>query len=379
MKKINWKRGVVTAVTAGLMLTSAPGVALAEGVKVTSSNAPQKIEKTWTVASPYQYLSTQKFYFDLTYAGATAVNGNALQNFDSFETKEVDLTTAGSKDSLEYTGDKAIYELLKDIEFTNPGVYYFNLTERDEGNNINDSISYNTTDKQYTVQVTVVWDDVAQNTVKIEAVNLAEGAYGTASFAEGAKTDTASFANNTNKANGELKLTKYVSGTAANTADKFTFDVSLEGLEPGYDYQVTGTSGKVTGAVDITADESGKATLTGVEIQHGGTLTISNLPKDATYEISEKGNGGYNKGTEVSGADTNPNVVSEATTVDITASGTIEATDDSDAVVYTNKNGFAADTGITANTLPFVAVAAVAVAGGVTLVISRRRRAGEDF
>ena len=48
-------------------------------------------------------------------------------------------------------------------------------------------------------------------------------------------------------------------------------------------------------------------------------------------------------------------------------------------VAYKNDKGFATNTGITMNTLPFVAVATVAVAGGAALVISRRRHAGEDF
>ncbi len=59
------------------------------------------------------------------------------------------------------------------------------------------------------------------------------------------------------------------------------------------------------------------------------------------------------------------------------AMGTIK--EGGDTVAYTNTRGFSADTGITMNTLPFVAVGVVAVAGGTALVISRRRHAGEDF
>ena len=57
------------------------------------------------------------------------------------------------------------------------------------------------------------------------------------------------------------------------------------------------------------------------------------------------------------------------------ASGTIAATNN---VAFKNERGFAPDTGITMNTLPFVTVGIVAAVGGATLVISRRRRSSGD-
>lgn len=62
-----------------------------------------------------------------------------------------------------------------------------------------------------------------------------------------------------------------------------------------------------------------------------------------------------------------------------TGKGSITADGQNDTVAFTNNKGFKSQTGITMNTLPFVAVGVVAVAGGAALVISRRRHAGEDF
>ena len=49
------------------------------------------------------------------------------------------------------------------------------------------------------------------------------------------------------------------------------------------------------------------------------------------------------------------------------------------AVAYTNEKGFAPATGVNSDTMPFVFGGLVVVAGAGALLISRKRRASEEF
>lgn len=359
MKKINWKFGVVSAVAAGLMLASVPGVALAATV-----DTDQTIDKTWNVDSTFQYSPDERFTFELTYAGAEQVGTNTLQNFSTFGTKTASLTTSGSE--LQYTGQAQLDELFSGVEFTQPGVYYFELCEQQGTNN---SITYS--DAVYTVQVSVVWNDDFSG-VKIAQVNLATGAYGSANFdiEESTKTNSAAFTNTTGeKARNTLTVTKKVAGTAANTSDVFSFEVKLSGLQPGYTYDVEG-------ADDVTADEDGNATIEAT-LSHNDPITVNNLPDGATWTVTETDAKGY----DTTVTDNGKTLESETDSIDSDnqkASGAM-GHKDTDSVLFTNEKGFMPQTGITMNTLPYVGVGVVAAAGAMTLVISRKRRAGEDF
>jgi LPXTG-motif cell wall-anchored protein len=100
-------------------------------------------------------------------------------------------------------------------------------------------------------------------------------------------------------------------------------------------------------------------------------VTIKNLPNDATWTVTENANEkGYTL-YDLKSSDTADKTVSKA-------NGTI-SNNDYDTATFTNDKGFAPQTGITMNSLGGIAIAVVAVAGGATLVISRRKRAGQDF
>lgn len=361
MKKINWKFGVVSAVAAGLMFASVPGVALAATVDTNLT-----IDKTWNVESTFQYSPDERFTFELTYADAEQVGTNTPQNFDDFGTKTVSLVTSGS--GLQYAGQAELDALFTGVEFTQPGVYYFELREQPGTNN---SISYDT-NTVYTVQVSVVWNDDFTG-VEIAQVNLATGAYGSANFDsddENTKTDSAAFTNTTGeKARNTLTVTKKVAGTAANTSDEFSFEVKLSGLQPGYTYDVDG-------ADDVTAGDDGSATIEAT-LSHGDFVTVKNLPDGATWTVTETDAKGYDT-TVTDNGKTLESETDSITASEKTASGRVTDAD-TDSVLFTNEKGFMPQTGITMNTLPFVGVGVVAAAGAVTLVISRKRRAGEDF
>lgn len=361
MKKINIKSGAMAAVLAGTMaLSMVPATAFA--ATVTDQNAPQKIEKTWNFQSSYQYSKDETFTFELTHISGKdeQVGTNGLQDLSDFGTKTVNVTTTkGNGNSA--TGSDALSAIFDDYNFNMPGVYYFKLAEREGGNK---SITYSK--DTYTVQVSVDWADPVKKIAEVKQVNVVEGDASKADFEGTAnkKVDNASFTNNTNKANNNLTVKKTVSGAAANTIDGFKFTVTLEGLQPGYTYEVTSTSDDQV--ANAKADNDGKATVSAT-LKHGQQLEVKNLPNGAKYTVSEDDTD-YTETYKVDNGESKEGLSTGEQTVAANSK-----------VDFNNEKGFAPQTGITMNSLAGIVVATVAVAGGVTLVIRRRNRAGEDF
>lgn len=339
LSNINVKGAAAAAVLAGTM-AFAPVSALALGVSAGDTGASKTITKNWTVASEQQFDENETFTFQLTYdhAGKVGTNDYATPTGEggvSISGKEL------TKNGLVYSGTKTLSDVLSDVDFSKPGQYYFNLTETD-GDNQNIVYSKDS----YQVRVDVVWDDVVAGTLKINDVEvLKDGKKAEAVFNNG-KHDAA-----------DLTVEKKVSGTAANTEDPFDFTITLDGVTG--EYTVVLPDGTTT--TTNNGSWSGK-------LKHGQSVKIENLPVGAKYTVSE--------------ADTDYEesyVVDGASSVGGVTTGEQTVKQGGDNVTFTNKKGFAADTGITMNTIPYVIAGGVVVAGAATLVISRRRRAGEDF
>lgn len=361
MKKINIKSGAMAAVLAGTMaLSMVPATALA--ATVTDTNAPQTISKTWNFKSSYQYSKDETFTFELTHITGKdeKVGTNKLQDLSDFGTKTVSFQTAKGEGN-SATGSAALSKIFGSYNFTLPGVYYFKLAEKTGDNK---SITYST--ETYTVQVSVDWADPVAHTAEVKQVNVVKDDASKDDFEATAKkkVSAASFTNATDKANNKLTVKKTVSGAAANTVDGFDFTVKLEGLQPGYTYQVT-ASDDVTVA-DAKADNDGKATVSAT-LKHGQYLEVNKLPNGAKYTVSEVDTG-YTETYKVDNGESKQGLT--------TGEQTVKASSEVD---FNNEKGFAPQTGITMNSLAGIVVATVAVAGGVTLVIRRRNRAGEDF
>lgn len=338
----------VLAGTMGFM----PATAFATTVSSTDSGANTPITKTWQVPSDAQYSDDETFTFKLTYQSATPA-GTITPTDLTGTTKEVTLKgtdfTKGTDGTTYTASSKTLADALNGIDFTAPGIYLFKLEEV-KGSNPN--IQYDST--TYTVKVNVKWalngDNTPSNSTAIDSVVVAK--------ADGTKTTNVSF-NNTDP-NGNVTVTKTVAGTAANTNDSFGFTLTVTdaaGNALTDDYQTEG----------VTATKSGN-TYT-FSLKSGEKFELKNLPEGAKYTVVETDNKNYDS-TDITAENTD--------TTTKTATGTI-ANNDNDQVKYVNNKGFAPATGITMNTLPFVAVGVVAVAGGAALVISRRRHAGEDF
>lgn len=333
------------AVLAGTMAFM-PMTAFATTVDSTSN----LVTKTWTAASSAQLNDTEAFTYDLTFDSAkTQQQGtNILTDFSKFGTKEVELTSnwkTSANGGATATANLTAAQLFGNTDFTAPGTYVFNLKEK-AGSNPN--ISYSTA--EYDIYVVVSWPDdyPTHTTPVIKSIKAHD--------AQGKKTDSASFTNSA-AANDSLTISKTVAGTAANTNDSFNYTLSVSGASGNYTVTKSdGTTATLTAGTDLS-----------FSLKHGENIVVANLPEGATYTVTENDTA-YDESYKIDSAESTDGRV---------ATGTIKA--GGDTVAYKNTKGFGPDTGITMNTLPFVAVGVVAVAGGAALVISRRRHAGEDF
>ncbi len=348
MKQMNTiKRGAAVAIMAGLM-----GLAPVAANAAMITNLPE-INKTYEVASSTQYNKDEVFKFVVeyskydaagsSYTGEVKVNDKAIKigNAQDVTIAAKNMTAANNT----YTG-KASF--LNGYDFTQPGVYEFKVTET-AGENHN--IAYNVGNKTYVVKIVVHRTDDGQVVVK-DVLFVDKGAGEKASnvaFTNGAAGHT------TNQ--NQLTVDKKVSGTAANTEDPFTFTLTITGKATG-SYDVVDQGGASLGTV--TVGNPAKFTL-----KHGQSFAVVNLPIGASYTVTELANN-YDD-TLINGKKDD----------DRSITGTIN--EENNAVHYVNEKGFAPQTGITMNALPFVGIAVVAVAGGATLVISRKRRSGEEF
>lgn len=120
---------------------------------------------------------------------------------------------------------------------------------------------------------------------------------------------------------GSLSVHKIVSGAGGSTTEEFTFTVRFAGDHPaeGYPYTVTGTG--ETGMLSLQAGEGA------FQLKHNQTITITGLPADTAYTVTEHGGSGYT-------------VTSQTATA--TAGGTISGTIPKDAaaeVIFNNHKG----------------------------------------
>lgn len=335
------KKNVVAAALAGSMVIALPGAAFA----TTVDNNGFTVDKTWTAASNTQLNNTEAFTFEVQFTGATA---QGTWTPADLSTDKVVRTLTADWKTLAGAGASAnasltAKTLFAGYDFTAPGTYNFTVKEI-AGSNPN--IMYDGT--VYNVEVVVSMPDnyPASDTPVIKEIK--------AKVANGDKADKAAFAN-TAKANDSLKVFKKVAGTAANTQDEFSYTLKIEGAQGSYGYVLNGVAG--------TFDA--KDTLT-FKMKHDQSIEIKNLPEGATYTVTEADTD-YTESFAVDGGQAQAGKV---------ATGTIHK---DSTVVYTNEKGFAPATGVNSDTMPFVFGGLVVVAGAGALLISRKRRASEEF
>lgn len=340
------KKNVVAAALAGSMVIALPGAAFATTVEDNGFI----VDKTWIAASNTQLNNTETFSFEVQFTGATAQG--SWKPADLSTDKVVRTLTANWKD-LAGVGASAntsltAQQLFAGYDFTAPGTYNFTVQEI-AGSNPN--IVYD--DKTiYNVEVVVSMPDnyPESNTPVIREIK-AKAATG-----DKAKADNAAFTND-KKANHGLTVSKKVAGAAANTQDEFSYTLKIGGAQGSYDFVKGAETGTVTAGKDFT-----------FKLKHGESIEIKNLPEGATYTVTETDTDYTEKFAVDGAAELTPGAV---------ATGEIKT--GNSTVAYTNEKGFAPATGVNSDTMPFVFGGLVVVAGAGALLISRKRRASEEF
>ena len=343
------KKNVVAAALAGSMVIALPGAAFATTV---DGNNDFTVDKTWTAASKTQLNNTEVFKFEIRFTGATEQGSwePAKLSTDKVErTLTADWKTRADA-SASASASLTAQQLFEGYVFTAPGTYNFTVKEI-AGSNPN--ILYDGT--EYNVEVVVSMPDnyPASDTPVIREIK--------AKAANGDKAGNAAFTND-KKANDSLTVSKQVAGAAANTADEFEYTLTLDGAQGSYDFVKHTKTGTETGTLTIGDDSKNFS----FRLHHGESIEIKNLPDGANYMVTEAETN-YTENFAVDGGKAQAGAI---------ASGTIH---NGSEVAYTNEKGFAAATGVNSDTMPFVFGGLVVVAGAGALLISRKRRASEEF
>lgn len=171
---------------------------------------------------------------------------------------------------------------------------------------------------------------------------------------------------------GNLSLSKTVSGSAANVQDSFTFELTCATL-----------AGKQVGVAEsgaglptvVTFDANGVAT---VQLKHGQTITLTDLPAGAQVSVRETGLSGNAKtSSSVSVNNGAAQVVAhdgDTATAPVTATVVKDATQ---TIAFTNSADAVSATGVSVDALPMAALLAVAGAGAGALCACRGRKKRE--
>lgn len=198
------------------------------------------------------------------------------------------------------------------------------------------------------------------------------------------------------KATSNVTITKQVTGLLGDTNKEFAFNVSI-----------TQNNAACTGVTAKKGDQT-VSDLTNFTLKHNETVTLENVPIGATITVKESAPGehytvystgysdGQNGGRDVTftyGAVANTATASDAdeadlmllsmdedTAVDTDAVALADATDKTvpnNAITVTNHCTLFPDTGVLLDTLPYIVILAV-VAGGVALLMLRKRRKNDD-
>ena len=179
-----------------------------------------------------------------------------------------------------------------------------------------------------------------------------------------------------------LTVSKEVSGSAANTGEKYSFVLGNTDL-----------AGKTYGSGDdaVTFDSNGQYTF---QLSHGQSKSVAGLPVGMTLTLKETGLSGYAKTSttaSVDGGDATT-VKSEGSTATETdpvsvkviaraytlKDGKLVAPTDANTVEFTNTAELVPQTGVSVDPGPMAVLLGVAVAGGIAAVAGVRKRHGRE-
>lgn len=354
----NFGKKILTVMLSAAMLLGLAVTALAADEKAVVTDKTNTVKKIWTVASETMFDERESFTLRLNYTDKEAVGTNkAAEPAGIIKGAPKDITIGGTSKWNNAGGahEAAVTyaELFDGISFTTPGIYHFTLQEQDKGN---PNIASST--QSYAIRVPVVWavdsDGNLTGSLAIQSIMVFEKE----GSETGGKVENGNFRFvNTPKANGSLNITKTVKGNAASKEDMFQFTIKITGVSGAYPTS-EGTAQAINGSITKT-----------VQLKHGASFAINNLPAGAAYTVTEESSG-YQKTSYTIDGGTPVVIGDEGVTA---ATGSVKA--GSTIVAFENVKNVTAPTGIVMDVLPYVLLFGAAILGGAAALIYRRRSA----
>ena len=166
-----------------------------------------------------------------------------------------------------------------------------------------------------------------------------------------------------------MTIKKVVTGAFGERTKEFAFSVKLNNANPALLNDV-----EFTGVTSTDSKESFKLT-------HGQSVELKNIPIDTTITITESNANDYDtKATNYDKANDKTfvyKVVNENGKAVLKSTGANAAEVAHNAIIVTNDFDGNPDTGVLLDTLPYLILLAVAVAGGVLVVVRKRKHRDE--
>lgn len=309
--------------------------------------------------------------------------GDGSDTHDTTKDEYVKDLEAGKK----YALKTATLDLSK-VQFTEPGVYRYIITE----DGTNQAI---TNDADLTRVLDVYVNDASTDTEKKLTIagyvlhsnvdDEPDVAAGESFGSAGAYTDKKSQGFTNSYDTSDLTLRKQVTGNQASRDKYFEFTLNIDKAQPNTKYDViideadaTSKTNAATieanaGQANVTSiitDEAGKATQK-FYLQHGQQVTVQGLAKDTTYAVTE------NTEDYKSTANTKeaPVVTTKADTEAAPVNGTIVSTDLTTG--FLNTRDGVIPTGVIMAVAPFAVVTLLGGAGVVTMVMKKNKKEEE--
>ena len=306
--------------------------------------------------------------------------GDGSDTHDTTKDEYVKDLEAGKK----YALKTATLDLSK-VQFTEPGVYRYIITE----DGTNQAI---TNDADLTRVLDVYVNDASTDTEKKLTIagyvlhsnvdDEPDVAAGESFGSAGAYTDKKSQGFTNSYDTSDLTLRKQVTGNQASRDKYFEFTLNIDKAQPNTKYDVIIDEADATSKTNaatieanagqanvtsITTDEAGKATQK-FYLQHGQQVTVQGLAKDTTYAVTE------NTEDYKSTANTKeaPVVTTKADTEAAPVNGTIVSTDLTTG--FLNTRDGVIPTGVIMAVAPFAVVTLLGGAGVVTMVMKKNKK-----
>ena len=183
---------------------------------------------------------------------------------------------------------------------------------------------------------------------------------------------TVEFTNTYNVPNlDSMTIKKVVTGAFGERTKDFTFKVTLTDKN----------NQTVTDVIHSFSNDATTGALNSFTLKHGEYVTLWNIPIDTTITITELNAKDYDtKATNYGKADNKTfvyEVVNENGTAVLKSEGANAAKVDGNAITVENNFDGNPDTGVLLDTLPYLILLAVAVAGGVLVVVRKHKHRDE--